>query len=82
VPDLSEFGQALVDRVVEEILTSVQVSPVALPDHALTMEEAAVYLGVSKRHLAGLVARNEVPHRRLGSIIRFSKRALDEFLAG
>jgi excisionase family DNA binding protein len=38
-------------------------------------------LGVGRNTIYGLVARNEIPHRRLGKAIRFSRTAVMSWLS-
>lgn len=42
---------------------------------------AAKKLSCSLRHLDGLRLAGEVPHVRIGQLVRFSPRALDEWVA-
>lgn len=46
-----------------------------------SVEEAAQLLGVSRAHAYELVARNELPHVRLGRRIVVPKHVIDELLA-
>ncbi len=45
-----------------------------------TVEEAARLLGISRAHAYDLVARDELPHLRLGRRVVVPKHALDELL--
>lgn len=45
-----------------------------------TVEEAARLLGISRAHAYELVARDELPHVRLGRRVVVPKHALDELL--
>jgi excisionase family DNA binding protein len=49
------------------------------PD-VLTFEEAMAFLKVGRSTLYRAVARNKVPHRRVGRLVRFSRTALVEWL--
>jgi excisionase family DNA binding protein len=51
-------------------------------DDVLTAEEAAAFLGVSRWALYSAANRHEVPHRRLGRRMLFSRRALLVWLEG
>lgn len=46
----------------------------------LNVDEAAAFLGVSRWALYASVGRQEVPHRRVGKRILFSRRALLDWL--
>jgi excisionase family DNA binding protein len=46
------------------------------PDEILTLEEAVAFLKIKKRTLYDRVQRKTIPHLRAGKLIRFSKRAL------
>lgn len=48
----------------------------------LTVDEAAELLRVGRNNVYNLVARNKIPHARLGKHIRFSRAALLRWLAG
>ncbi len=46
-----------------------------------SVEEAAQLLGVSRAHAYELIARNELPHLRLGRRIVVPKHVIDKLLA-
>lgn len=48
----------------------------------LTVEQAALYLQVSRNTLYEAIAREEIPYRKIGRQIRISKTALVQWLAG
>ncbi len=48
----------------------------------MTLEQAAAYLQVSPADVQALIDSGELKARKIGSQIRISKRAIDEFLAG
>ncbi len=50
------------------------------PAMLLTYEEAAHVLSVSRRQLEDMVHRKEVPHLKIGRIVRFSRAALAEWI--
>jgi excisionase family DNA binding protein len=50
-------------------------------DGILTLEETACFLKVKKRMLYDRVQRNNIPHLRVGRLIRFSKTALLDWMA-
>ncbi len=50
-----------------------------VPRPKLTLQDAAEYLQVSERSLAKLVKTNEIPHFRVGRLIRFDVDAIDEW---
>jgi excisionase family DNA binding protein len=45
-------------------------------DEILTIDEAAAFVKVKKRTLYDFVQRKAIPHLRVRKLIRFSKRAL------
>jgi excisionase family DNA binding protein len=47
----------------------------------LTPPEAAKLLRIGKNTLYEMTARGRIPHRRAGRLIRFSRRALLDWLA-
>jgi excisionase family DNA binding protein len=49
---------------------------------ALSLNEAAGYVGVSFNSMKRAVNRGEIPSRRIGARVLVSKRALDEFING
>jgi len=58
-------------------------TPSATDDAAvLDVEETARMLRVGRNTIYELVGRNEIPHRRLGKQIRFSRYALMSWLGG
>jgi len=69
------------------ILAGGPTSPVAASEpHAeasvLSLEEAAALLRVTPEDLEGAVVRGDVPGRRIGTVWRFSRAALLDWLAG
>jgi excisionase family DNA binding protein len=52
-----------------------------MPREVLSADEAAEFLGVSKWALYDACARAEIPHRRIGRRIVFSRRALMVWLS-
>lgn len=48
----------------------------------LSVEEAAVVLGISRAFAYELIARDELPHLRLGRRVMISRRALERFIEG
>jgi excisionase family DNA binding protein len=66
------------------------MSPLATPNSAfikvndrdvLDVPQVAQLLGVGRNTIYTLVARNQIPHRRLGKAIRFSRAAVMSWLA-
>jgi excisionase family DNA binding protein len=54
----------------------------ALPHRApLDYEGAAGYLNITVRHLRELVYRREIPHAKVGRLVRFLPNDLDAWLA-
>jgi excisionase family DNA binding protein len=49
-------------------------------DSVLDVDEVASLLRIGRNTVYELVGRNEIPHRRLGKQIRFSRRALMRWL--
>ena len=41
---------------------------------------AAAYLGCTDRYVRMLVARRELPHRRIGRLVRFTQEDLDRLV--
>ena len=80
---------AVVDELVERIVAAVVARldanggsrPPAQPDHLLTLDEAAVRLGVStgwlRRHAHGLPFTKKLSHR----VVRFSSTGIERWLA-
>jgi excisionase family DNA binding protein len=46
----------------------------------MDLDEAAVYLRTKSRHLRDLVYKREIPHSKLGGLLRFHKQTLDKWL--
>lgn len=61
-------------------LASVVVASVS-PDDLLTTPEAASYLNVTDRWMRRAVADRRVPFVKVGRLLRFRRKALDEFIA-
>jgi excisionase family DNA binding protein len=56
--------------------------PAVTNDTVLDVEQTACLLRVGRNTIYELVGRNEIPHRRLGKQIRFSRDALMSWLGG
>ena len=65
----------------ERELVTLPVCP-ANDEQVLDVEETARMLRVGRNMIYELVGRNEIPHRRLGKQIRFSRDALMSWLGG
>jgi PTS system nitrogen regulatory IIA component len=50
------------------------------PNDVLTLAEAARFLRISERSCWELARRGELPHRRIGTLYRFSKDQLKQFV--
>jgi excisionase family DNA binding protein len=55
---------------------------VSTPNDVLTADEAAALLRVGRNQLYEAVSRGEIPHRRIGRSIRFSRAVLIRWLDG
>lgn len=53
----------------------------AREDEVLTLEELAVYLKLSKSTVYKLVGENKIPGQKVGRHWRFSRAAIDKWLA-
>ncbi len=53
------------------------VAPVSLET---TIDEVSEYLGIKKSSLYSKVERKEIPHYRLGSLLRFKKCDIDSWM--
>jgi excisionase family DNA binding protein len=49
-------------------------------DHALTAEEIATMLSVSKIMIYKLARKNRIPHIRIGSLVRFCGKRVAEWI--
>jgi excisionase family DNA binding protein len=47
----------------------------------LTVKELANYLGVNRFSVYRWVEQQKIPHRRVGALIRFDPREVEEFMA-
>ena len=53
------------------------------PDNdVLTVEQAAKFLRLGRNAVYDAIGRGEIPHRRIGRMIRLSRAALVRWLAG
>jgi excisionase family DNA binding protein len=59
---------------------STSTSSPPVPDDVLDVEGAMKLLRIGRNTVYDLVARNEIPHRRLGKQIRFSRAAIMRWL--
>ena len=50
------------------------------PEHLLSPEELALYLGIGRTNAYALLARGEIPSLRLGKLRRVRKRDVDVFI--
>jgi excisionase family DNA binding protein len=57
-------------------------SGVPQDDDVLTVEQAAKFLRMGRNAVYDGIGRGEIPHRRIGRMIRLSRAALMQWLAG
>ncbi len=83
------LGAAMAQAIAQAI--SSQPAPAAAqgaapaagaPPDVMTVAEAAAYLRVSEADVQAMIDSGEIKARRIGSQVRISKAALDEFLKG
>ncbi len=78
---LDELVERIVTAVVARLDTNGGSRPPAEPDHLLTLEEAALRLGVStgwlRRHAHGLPFTRKLSHR----VVRFSSTGIAKWLS-
>jgi len=60
---------------------SSTTEPEHVDDAVLAVEDVAALLRVGRNTIYSLVARNKIPHRRLGKAIRFSRAAVMSWLS-
>jgi excisionase family DNA binding protein len=71
----SEIEQVIREAVKESL-------PAPEPAKAWDVEDVARFLDVSAGTVYTMAANNEIPHRRIGRLMRFSPREVAEWLAG
>jgi len=62
-------------------VTAIALAAPALDDVALDVPQVASLLCVGRNTIYTLVAKNQIPHRRLGKAIRFSRAAVMSWLS-
>ena len=62
-------------------VTAIATATPALDDVALDVPQVASLLCVGRNTIYTLVAKNQIPHRRLGKAIRFSRAAVMSWLS-
>jgi excisionase family DNA binding protein len=62
------------------VVVNIFAMSATLSEPLLSVRAAAELLNVSSRTVYDLVARNEIPHARIGGQIRFVPEALEEWL--
>ncbi len=62
-------------------VTAIATAAPALDDIALDVPQVASLLCVGRNTIYSLVAKNQIPHRRLGKAIRFSRAAVMSWLS-
>ena len=60
---------------------STSPEPTTVPAEVLSAEEVAVFLGVDRKTVYDYANRGQIPHRRLGRRLLFSRSALVVWLA-
>lgn len=63
------------------VITTDAITSAVPADVVLDVLQLAGLLGVGRNTIYALVARNAIPHRRLGKAIRFSRTAVMSWLA-
>ena len=74
-------GCAASDEIAAVQLDGARHASTVVADDVLTVPEAAALLKIGRNALYEACGRNEVPHRRIGRQIRFSRAALVAWLA-
>jgi len=59
-----------------------QIERDAGSSEVLTVDEAAEFLRIGRNQLYDAIGRGDVPHRRIGKVIRLSRSALVRWLGG
>ncbi len=62
--------------------TTPDSSPATPPSAVLTADQVAELLGVNRKTVYAAVERGEIPHRRLGARVLFSRAAIMRWLDG
>ena len=62
-------------------VTATATAAPTLDDVALDVPQVASLLSVGRNTIYALVAKNQIPHRRLGKAIRFSRAAVMSWLS-
>lgn len=70
----------LTDERIKEIIREALKDAQAVPNEVWDVPRLADYLGVKPGVVYTLVANNEIPHRRVGKLIRFHPAAISEWL--
>lgn len=86
--DLSQFLTAVAETVKNAVADVADVAdskkPAANQDQRwpeyMNQSEAAHYLNVSLNTLRKWIAEDTIPYKTVGSMIRFSRKQLDEFM--
>ena len=86
-PALPAYAPALVSLIADVLLDRLRraavdlTAPPAAGREWLTVDEAARYLGMTRKALYAAVERRQVPASRLGVRLRFSRAGLDHLLS-
>lgn len=67
---------AQLEKKIDELRSEVAELSSRLPPRLLTFTEAAQAIGCSRKHIYALVARRELPVKRLGKILRIDSKDL------
>ncbi len=59
-------------------MTTPLTSPPA--EKIYTVRELAAYLKISKAQIYSMVSRNEIPHLKIGRVIRIRQKDLDQWM--
>lgn len=46
----------------------------------MNLDEIAAYLRTTVRHIRGLVYKREIPHSKLGKLLRFHRETVDKWM--
>lgn len=82
VDALKEYEKARIDIFLQSLNESIEAGlnslPLASEEPLLTVKEAAKYLRLDESTIRTWVNQNKIPHLRVNSEIRFSRRKLDQ----
>jgi len=75
-----EFIDQIAQKVSSKIMNTIREQPQPNQNEIMGVPEVSSYLGMSPRWIYDRVNNKSIPHMKMGSTLKFSKKEIDKWL--